>query len=150
MCETAAATEVATEGEGGKQDLKTKEELEALEVQQLSAVKVLYAAQVLFLFIHTKKKTDDVAIAHVWFGVFCLTPQHAVKLANESCGAAPCGLDPRPEFDQLMKNVTFPTTTLGGTFVRCATCTGICRKSSREHTHAYPHSTHALRSIRSE
>ena len=56
----------------------SKEEQERQQEEQLNALRVLYAAQ------------------------------HAVKHANESCGTAPCGLDPKPKFDELMKNITFP------------------------------------------
>ena len=64
--------------EGEVAPQKTKEELEAQQEEQLNALRVLYAAQ------------------------------HAVKHANESCGTAPCGEDPKPKFDELMKNITFP------------------------------------------
>jgi hypothetical protein len=57
---------------------KTKEQLEAEQEQQLAALRVLYAAQ------------------------------HAVKHGNESCGTAPCGIDPKPKFDEFMANITFP------------------------------------------
>ena len=63
---------------------KTKEQLEAEQEEQLNALRVLYAAQ------------------------------HAGKHANESCGTAPGGGDPKPKFEELMKNITFPKTLLGG------------------------------------
>jgi hypothetical protein len=76
----AAAAEQAADENPGLEiaPQKTKEELEAQQEEQLNALRVLYAAQ------------------------------HAVKHANESCGTAPCGGDPKPKFDELMKNITFP------------------------------------------
>jgi hypothetical protein len=82
---------------------KSKEQLEAEQEEQLNALRVLYAAQ------------------------------HAVKHANESCGTAPCGGDPRPTFDEAMKNLT---TLLGDAAVRKkaldSAFVSVCASADRE------------------
>ena len=74
----AAVAEAAAHKGAPRPIRGSKEEQERQQEEQLNALRVLYAAQ------------------------------HAVKHANESCGTAPCGLDPKPKFDELMKNITFP------------------------------------------